>query len=172
MDLINDAKMRSVSLVPKLAKGMMTSVRDISWRYSFNNAEKTLLLDSEPPVANNCRRPVLRILKGLRKDYNWHCIRSYHLKTIMLHEFESHHPSNWTENNTWLCLQKALERLRVFLQNRECPHYFLPGANQFANFSEEAFSKITRDIDAILQNPCMAFMALNGDNMGKITFFS
>jgi len=60
-DIINEIKKRGVSLVPKLPKGVAILQRDIAWRYSFNNGEKVLLLDSVPAIANNCRRPVLRI---------------------------------------------------------------------------------------------------------------
>ena len=136
--------------------------RDIAWRYSFNNGEKILLLDSEPAIVNNCRRPVLRILKSLRVDYKWPEIRSYHLKTLMLHEFESHHPSNWTSENIVLCLQRALQRLKVFLQNRKCPHYFLPGINLFERLSSQSCARIIQDIDKFLRNTKEVLETLNG----------
>lgn len=153
---------RGVSLVPKLPRGMAIPDRDIAWRYSFNNGEKILLLDSQPSIANNCRRPVLRILKSLRVDCKWPGLRSYHLKTIMLHEFESNHPCEWTNERIWMCLQKALERLRVFLQNKKCPHYFLPSINLFQHLSSSDCDRIIRDIDNIMSNTTETLKMLNG----------
>ena len=141
---------------------MNTAERDIAWRYSFNEAEKVLLLDSQAPIANNCRRPVLRILKSLQKDYKWAGIRSYHLKTVLLHEFESHHPRDWTSDNMFQCLKKALERLRDFLQSKKCPHYFLPGINLFKTLSEQHRTKIIRDIKNFFDYPKGALEKLNG----------
>jgi len=161
-DIINEIKKRGVSLVPKLPKGVAILQRDIAWRYSFNNGEKVLLLDSVPAIANNCRRPVLRILKSLRVDYNWPGIRSYHLKTLMLHEFESHHPCNWTSENIMQCLKGALQRLKVFLQNRKCPHYFLPGINLFERLDSQSCQRIIQDIDQFLRNTKEALEKLNG----------
>ena len=153
---------RGVSLAPKLPRGMLIPNRDIAWRYSFNNGEKILLLDSQPSIANNCRRPVLRILKSLRVDYNWPGIRSYHLKTIMLHEFESHHPCEWTNENIMICLKKALERLRVFLQNKKCPHYFLPSINLFEHLSQSDCGRIIGDINNFMINTLETLRMLNG----------
>ena len=148
---------------------MNITERDIAWRYSFNKAEKVLLLDSQPPIANNCRRPVLRILKSLRKDYNWAGIRSYHLKTVLLHEFESHHPRDWTSDNMFQCLKKALERLRDFLQRKKCPHYFLPGINLFETLSEQHRAIIIRDIEDFFGDPKGTLEKLNGKgSKGKI----
>lgn len=166
-DLINEIKMSSVSLVPKLSREMSIPLRDIAWRYSFNNAEKVLILDCDQDVANSCRRPVLRVLKGLRIDYNWQCIRSYHLKTIMLHEFESHHPRQWSNENFLLCFKKSLERLQVFLQNKNCPHYFLPGINLFNNFSDEACRQMLQDICRLLRDPYQALKELNDPDEGR-----
>jgi len=161
--MIKQIKRSGVNLVPKLPTGVNIPQRNVAWRFSFNNAEKMLLLDGRPAIANNCRRPVLRILKSLRVDYKWPEIRSYHLKTVMLHEFESHQPSHWTIGNMLPCLQKALERLKVFLQNRNCPHYFLPGINLFERFNIYSCERIIRDIDEFKMNPKQALEALNSN---------
>ena len=160
-DTIEEVKKSGCSLVPKFPKGVSTSERDVAWRCTFNHAEKILFLDSNPCITNNCRRPVLRILKSLRVDYGWPKIRSYHLKTLMLHEFESHAPSEWKSNDMLLRLKKALERLRDFLKSKNCPHYFLPGINLFEEFDGPSCEQIIRDIDRFLQNPEKALKMLN-----------
>ena len=67
-----------------------------SSRFAFNKAEKKLLLDSEKSTDNSCRRPVVRIIKGFLVDFDWRGLRSYHIKTILLHEFETFgDASNW-----------------------------------------------------------------------------
>ena len=167
-DVLDKIMKGSFSLVPKLPKGVPIPERNIAWRYSFNNAEKVLFLDSEPGIANNCRRPVLRVLKGLRVDYKWPGIKSYHLKTIMLHEFESHHPCQWTNENLLPCLLNALRRLNVFLENKKCPHYFLPGINLFENITDEVSYTIRKDISLFLDNPEVALeKLLNNRVTGK-----
>ena len=165
----NEVERLPFGLVPKFRKGVTIAERDISWRYSFNDAEKFLLLDSEPSFpSNNCRRSVLRILKSLRVDYNWNGIRSYHLKTTMLHEFESHNPRYWKNENIFACLQKALNRLKVFVQNKNCPHYFLPGVNLFATLSEQDRAIIIQDLDNFLRCPKETLEKLNGkESRGK-----
>ena len=159
--MIDEVKKGGCSLVPKFPKGVSISKRDVAWRCTFNNAEKMLLLDSNPRTADNCRRPVLRILKSLRVDYGWPEIRSYHLKTLMLHEFESHHPSEWKDNKMLPLLKQALQRLKVFLENKNCPHYFLQGINLFEGFNREACKQIIQDIDRFLENPKQALEMLN-----------
>ena len=162
--------MLSVSLVPKLPKGLPLPNRDIAWRYSFNNAEKVLFLDSEPAIANNCRRPVLRVLKSLRVDYKWPGLRSYHLKTVMLHEFESQSIYEWTNENFLPCLLNALRRLEIFLQNKKCPHYFLPGMNLFEKLSNADCNQIIRDINRFMDNQLESLEKLNGKESKGMDF--
>ena len=85
-----------------------------SSRFAFNKAEKKLLLDSEKSTDNSCRRPVVRIIKGFLVDFDWRGLRSYHIKTILLHEFETYGDINkWKrfvglKSNTLFCIRKSL----------------------------------------------------------------
>ena len=159
--MIKEIKRGGLSLVPKLPKGMNIPKRDIAWGFSFNDAEK-ILLDNDSAIRNNCTRPILLILENLRKDYKWPDIRSYHLKTVVLHEFESHHPSNWTSENMLSCLKQVLHRLKVSLQKRNFPHYFIAVINLFERFDRMSCERIIGDIDKFLQNPNQALEMLNG----------
>ena len=152
----------SFGLVPKPPKEPAMRDRDIAWRCSFNRGEKMLLLESQPSIANNCRRPVLRILKSLRKDYHWTAIKSYHLKTVMMHEFESHNPREWRSENIFQCLRNALERLRGSLSSGKCQHYFLSSVNLFEQLRYEDRLKVIQDINNFLRDPRSALDKLNG----------
>ena len=84
----------------------------------------------------------------------------------MLYEFEFHHPKYWTGDNIFQCVQKALKRLRGFLDNRELPHYFLPEVNLIKSLNHnEVADIIVDDIDEFLRNPEEALRKLN--NKGR-----
>lgn len=135
------------------------SNREAYWRYSFNKAEKRLILD--PGTQNNCRRSIIRVLKGMRLEYNWPCIRSHHLKTFMLHQFESYPPNHWSDEMFLPRLKESLKRLEDNLRQRKCQHYFLRDINLFKDFDKDACERIIQDIEHFLKDPVWSLQQLN-----------
>ena len=128
-DLVNNTP---VYLVPKLYKNKVYKRRHLFWRYAFNKAEKRLLLKSDPGRKNSCRRNVLRILKGFIEDLRLSGLRSYHMKTVLLHESEALPRSDdWSDEMLAERVLGAMKRLKGFLQqkNAKCGHYFIPEVN-------------------------------------------
>ena len=148
--LIDKVKQKPVCLVAK-QKG---------WRYAFNQAEKTLLLDTVP-IQNNCRRRVLKVMKGFNEDYKWK-LKSFHIKTLMLHQFQSESPDIWTDKNFLLCLKWSMNRLFGFLHDRKLPHFFLPRVNLFENLELMEINRITEFITRFQKDTVTVLKEVNG----------
>ena len=147
---------KAVYLVPKLSNTWKNKeLRPLLWRYAFNEGEKTLLLESDSGHPNNCRRNVLRILKGLTLDLGLN-LKSYHMKTLLLHESERH-PANedWEDKMLKERVDSALLLLRNFIGGSKLKHYFVPSVNLFAelNLKPNVKDDIVSKIDKFLENP-------------------
>eukprot|EP00112_Aurelia_sp_Birch-Aquarium-sp1_P019761 Seg4952.2 transcript_id=Seg4952.2/GoldUCD/mRNA.D3Y31 product="Protein mab-21-like 2" protein_id=Seg4952.2/GoldUCD/D3Y31 len=163
----NLKKNTPVCLAPKLYRDQRYEKRDYLWRYAFNKGEKKLLKKSNPGQSNSCRKNVLRILKGLILDLNWNCLRSYHMKTVLLHESES-----WPRNEQWsdTLLEErvlsAVRRLRSFVNKPEpkCKHFFLPGTNILEGLGEKERVDLVKKVGLFLKDPAAAMhRILKGD---------
>ena len=146
-----------VYLVPKLYKDKSHDLRPFLWRYAFNEGEKKLLLESDSGNSNNCRRNVLRLLKGFLVDFGWNLgLRSYHMKTILLHESESlPKDEDWEEAKLKERVISAVKRLKSFIigDKSVLKHYFIPDINLFAGLTEEFKRQIVKKIDTFLEKP-------------------
>ena len=97
---------------------------------SFSAAEKKLFIHGGHGEASSCRKQVLRIMKTLKEDMNWDQLTSYHLKTIMLYECEAHpNPNQWSSDQLSRRLIDFLRRLEGYLEDENCPHYFIKAIN-------------------------------------------
>ena len=150
-----------VAKVPTDIKARNPSVSDNLWRMAFNHAEKQLALDPNEGVPNSCRRPVLRILKGFREHLNWPFLRSYHIKTLLFHEFESHLPDKWQPARIGERVFTAVKRLEEFVKNKNCPHYFLPQVNLFEKMSYPQRDELLEGINLLLRDPLAMVRPLN-----------
>ncbi|XP_065070355.1 cyclic GMP-AMP synthase-like receptor 1 isoform X1 [Rhopilema esculentum] len=156
-----------VAKVPPDIKAQNPSVSDNLWRMAFNHAEKQIALDPNEGVPDSCRRPVLRILKGFREHLNWPFLRSYHIKTVLLHEFESHPPDKWQPDRLGERVFTAVKRLKDFVVNKKCPHYFLPQVNLFKTMSNS--DALLQKIDRFLGDPLAMVRALNNEGTAPPT---
>jgi hypothetical protein len=125
-----------------------SSVDGDAWVLSFRSAEQALL-------TGGCRRRCLSVLKTLRDrhlDLPGRPVDNYHLTTLVLHECEKHpRDSDWDE----LCLgdrvNGVLLQLISCLQNRRCPHYFLPGLDLLRGRSASALDAAAKHAWRILR---------------------
>ena len=147
--------------MPKLYKNKVYKRRHLFWRYAFNKAEKRLLRKSDPGRKNSCRRNVLRILKGFIEDLQLSGIRSYHMKTVLLHESEAlPRPDDWSDGMLAERVLSAMERLRGFLQQREakCEHYFIPEVNIMEKINDQQRKELFKRVDEFLKNPTASIL--------------
>ena len=148
-------------LIPKWPKDGSSAINKCLWKYAFNEAEKALLLDTWPSIQNNCRRRVLKVLKGFNTDYEWR-LKSYYIKILMFYQFEKHHAFAWTDYNYLSRVLDAMKMLREKLTERKLSHYFLPAVNLFERLDFVWIDKeVIPCISAFLENPARALRKLN-----------
>ena len=117
------------------------------WRLSFSGAEKKLLLHGAQGEEIGCRRQVLRFMKAFRDRMEWVKLTSYHLKTIMLHEYEAHpNPNDWSSECLSFRFISFLEKLEFHLWQANCPHYFIEGVNLLERVSPEKCSEMAAKV--------------------------
>ena len=109
-------------------KDKQSAAEGDAWVISFANAEMALL-------QGGCRRRCLSILKTLRDrhlDIPGQPIDTYHMKTLLLYECEKHpRELDWDETCLGDRINGILLQMISCLQNRRCPHYFLPNMDLF-----------------------------------------
>ena len=137
-----------IHLVPLSQKG---DKEGLTWRISFSKAEVELSkLISE--VARTC----FVALKVIRKDYlsvNCHHLKSYHLKTILLYSIEATGLEFWCEENLKECFDKLLGNLTTAIEERSCPHFWLPHINLFEDLSEKDQKKVLKVLREVKDKP-------------------
>ena len=116
-------------------KDKQSAAEGDAWLMTFNNAETMLL-------TGGCRRKCLSILKTLRDrhlDVPGKPVDNYHMKTLLLYELEKHpREIEWDETCLGDRINGILLQLISCLQNRRCPHYFLPNLDLFKGKSASA----------------------------------
>lgn len=106
-------------------------------------------------LAGGSRRRCLSVLKTLRDrhlDLPGRPVDNYHMTTLVLHECEKHPlDSDWEEQCLGDRVNGVLLQLISCLQNRRCPHYFLPGLDLFKAKSPAALDSAARQAWRILR---------------------
>ncbi|CAD5117593.1 unnamed protein product [Dimorphilus gyrociliatus] len=120
-----------------------------AWILSFTEAELILL-------SGGCRRRVLSILKTLKERHlqiPGEPLTNYHMKTLVLYECEKHpRESDWDESCIGDRLNGVLLQLISCLQNRRCPHYFLPNLDLFRGKSPASLDSAAKCAWRILRD--------------------
>jgi len=106
-------------------------------------------------LSGGCRRRSLSILKTLRDrhlDLPGHPVDNYHIRTLVLYECEKHPlDADWDESCLGDRVNGVLLQLISCLQNRRCPHYFVPGLDLFKARSASALDAAARQAWRILR---------------------
>lgn len=127
-----------------------SSAEGDAWVLDFWDAQERLLF-------GGCRRRCLSILKTLSDrhldDVPERPVQSAHLRTLLLYECEKHpREAEWDE----LCLADRtngiLLQLISCLQNRRCPHYFLPHMDLFRGRSSHALDLAAKKTWTLLRD--------------------
>lgn len=150
-----------VYLVPKFPRNRPPYDRSQAlWRFAFNNAEKKLLNDPYSAIPNNCRKDVLRVLKGFLHDLQWLGLRSYHLKTLMLREFEK--TNNWSREQIGQRLIDAVKCLMECVKRGSLQHYFIADVNLLSRMGQEEQKQLLARLQSFCQNPEATIAGLLG----------
>jgi len=130
------------------SKDKQSAAEGDAWVISFHQAESMLLL-------GGCRRKCLSILKTLRDkhlDLPGKPIENYHVKTLLLYECEKHpRELDWDETCLGDRINGILLQLISCLQNRRCPHYFLPTLDLFRGKSASSMDNAAKQAWRILR---------------------
>ena len=77
----------------------------------------------------------------------WVKLTSYHLKTIMLYEYEAHpNPNDWRSEFLSLRFTDFLNKLECHLRQANCPHYFIEGVNLLEMVSPQKCSEMAAKV--------------------------
>lgn len=119
-----------------------------SWRFSFSGAEGKLFVYDGLGNANSWRNEVLRKVKTLKEERNWHPLKSYHLKTIMFFQCQAKpDPRNWNFDLLKDRLYDFLSTLEYLLLERFCPMFFMTEINLFENaFSHQRGYELAEEV--------------------------
>ena len=150
-NLVAEVKTEGFNLLSKESiymKDKQSAAEGDAWVMSFTEAENMLL-------QGGCRRKCLSILKSLRDkhlDIPGQPIMNYHMKTLLLYECEKHpREIEWDETCLGDRINGILLQLISCLQNRRCPHYFLPNLDLFKGKSHSAMDQAAKQSWRILR---------------------
>lgn len=106
-------------------------------------------------LSGGCRRRCLSVLKTLRDrhlDLPGRPVDNYHIRTLVLYECEKHPlDADWDDACFGDRVNGVLLQLISCLQNRRCPHYFVPGLDLFKARSASALDAAARQAWRILR---------------------
>lgn len=150
-NLVAEVKTEGFDLLSKESiymKDKQSAAEGDAWVISFKYAEDRLLYGGS-------RRKVLSLLKTLRDrhlDVPSQPILNYHMKTLTLYECEKHpREVEWDESCIGDRINGILLQMISCLQNRRCPHYFLPNLDLFKGKSTSAMDTAAKQAWRILR---------------------
>lgn len=130
-ELVTEIVQNGCHVVPL---GPLKSVKDdLCWILSFNNAEQRLVF-----AFNHTQFLCYGLLKAVMKEciqkmkgYPENTLCSYFIKTLMFWIIQDTAIDLWQPNNILICYVVCLVRLLVWVNNEECPNFFIPSRNMF-----------------------------------------
>ena len=150
-NLVAEVKTEGFNLLSKESiymKDKQSAAEGDAWVISFTEAENMLL-------SGGSRRKCLSILKTLRDrhmDIPGKPLDNYIMKTLLLYECEKHpREIEWDESSLGDRINGILLQLISCLQNRRCPHYFLPSLDLFKGRSASAMDNAAKQAWRILR---------------------
>ncbi|KAL3859414.1 hypothetical protein ACJMK2_009637 [Sinanodonta woodiana] len=105
--------------------------KHLEWRISFSYGEKILvwLLN---PTQYKCYAILKMINKYLiKKRFGEKVLTSYHWKTCMFYMIETTPSVLWQPQNLLRCIELCLMKMCNWIEECNCPNYFIPAENMF-----------------------------------------
>ncbi|KAK3601266.1 hypothetical protein CHS0354_040446 [Potamilus streckersoni] len=127
---ISDIVRKGIYLAPVGSK--QSEFQDIQWRYSFNEAEKTLVRSFNFTQVKCYILLKMLIREKVTPRFKDDVISSYHLKTLMFWAIEQTNPQLWVSCNLVELVFRVLHTLFLRVRNLFCSSYFIPDENIFA----------------------------------------
>ncbi|KAL3860630.1 hypothetical protein ACJMK2_010726 [Sinanodonta woodiana] len=138
--------------------------RHLEWRISLSYGEKILVWQFSSSQYK-CYVLLKMINKYLIKPKNGdNVMTSYHCKTCMFYLIESTPATLWQPQNLLICIELCLRKLRTWVEEGNCPNYFIPEENMF-------LGKVYGHIQSNLVNVLHNLIRQNGKYLTGIPIF-
>ncbi|CAC5422237.1 unnamed protein product [Mytilus coruscus] len=126
---------------------------EFQWRISFNNAEQ-FLIESFNETQIHCSW-LLKSLKTQLSSEAGKNITSYTMKTVMFWCMEETLNEYWQSSNLVCCFCFCISKLKLFLEKRFLPNYFIKKRNLFilSEFTSTMQTKTICYLERLLDNP-------------------
>ena len=140
---------------------------ELEWRMSFSFQERLLVIS-----LNSVQLKCLILLKMIKKDIvqkytECEAFTSYHCKTCMFYMVETTPPEFWTPYNLLNCLVSCLTLLMKWLEEGNCPNYFIPKENMFdGRLSIQVKRTVYQILKDILTSGCQHLTIIASDDLG------
>ena len=93
-------------------------------------------------------------MKALREERNLHPLTSYHLKTILLYQYEANpFPNQWSYDRLSERFLSFLQSLEHCLRQLICPHYFIKDLNLFEFFGRQRCDELAKKVREMILHP-------------------
>ena len=154
VDLVPCFQVEGKYYVPKPLKGkrFVSEPKLLFWRQSFSVEEKQVL-QSMDRGDHGCRHELLRIVKTVVKRPETSLpMDSFYLKNAFMHYIYGG-GKDWVSGDALgKHFLNFLETLRIHMERRSLPHYFLPDANLLDDFKEEVVKQMANRLRRILES--------------------
>ncbi|KAL3860138.1 hypothetical protein ACJMK2_010303 [Sinanodonta woodiana] len=136
----------------------------LEWRISLSYGEKILVWQF-----SSTQYKCYVLLKMINKYFiqpkvGDNMLTSYHCKTCMFYLIESTPATLWQPQNLLTCIELCLKKLRTWVEEGNCPNYFIPEENMF-------MGKVYGHIQSNLANVLHDLIRQNGKYLTGIPIF-
>lgn len=123
------------------------------WELSFKSAEKKKFIS----LGTTKYRLLLSLAEMRERDKTLRELSLYHLQTILFHAGDKiTDPLKWCTDKIGDRFLDMLGLLEKFLENKNCPHYFLPEADLFSSMNPVTVSTLKDRVRRMLKPSCVA----------------
>ncbi|XP_069107323.1 cyclic GMP-AMP synthase-like receptor 2 [Argopecten irradians] len=133
----------------------------IEWRLSLSKTE-FLLTKSFNHVQMKCYVMMKLVLKRIIQPQMKDPLSSYHVKTVMFWMSEEREEQFWRPDNLAECLISSFKKLKDYVDNKNCPNYFLTDVNLLdGKLDEDIHQKVIEILDSIItEGPMVVYRCL------------
>ena len=123
------------------------------WELSFLSAEKKKFRS----LGTTKYRLLLSLAEIRNRDKTLCELSLYHLQTVLFHAGDQiTDPMKWSAEKLGDRFLDTLRCLEKFLENKHCPHYFMPNANLFSSMNAVTVSTLKDRVRRMVKPTCVA----------------
>ena len=123
------------------------------WQLSFLSAEKKKFRS----LGTTKYRLLLTLAEIRERDKTLRELSMYHLQTVLFHVGdEINDPMKWCKENMGERFLDWLRCLEKFLENKNCPHYYMPNANLFSTMNAVMIATLKDRVRRMVKPTCVA----------------